>query len=175
MVRNRSLRSLYHLETIWGSDEFFVLVTLILGCWRGDELVQHVRHHTHFSNWMKLYSIWQPGGCQIEISEINRTTIVESGAGAFIRNARFDVNGSNRVNSLLYYWNQFVSHASRGCLTTNFVTLSRVTEALDEYTFCHGRFRILVQVGISLSCGHFSIYCPFEMFFGFKYRDSEQV
>ena len=27
----------------------------------------------------------------------------------------------------------------------NFGTLSRVTKALDEYTFCHGQFRISVQ------------------------------
>jgi hypothetical protein len=28
---------------------------------------------------------------------------------------------------------------------TNFATLSRVTEAVDEYTFRHGRFKISVQ------------------------------
>jgi hypothetical protein len=28
---------------------------------------------------------------------------------------------------------------------TNFATLSRVTEALDEYAFRHGRFKILVR------------------------------
>jgi hypothetical protein len=51
---------------------------------------------------------------------------------------------------------------------TNFATLSRVTEALDEFTFCHDRFKISVQgclEQISSAVGAFhSIYCPFLWF-----------
>jgi hypothetical protein len=54
---------------------------------------------------------------------------------------------------------------------TNFATLSRVTEALDEHTFRHGRFKISVQECLEQSslavdtsqCSH-SISCPFRRF-----------
>jgi hypothetical protein len=63
----------------------------------------------------------------------------------------------------------------------NFATLSRVTEALDEFTFRHDRFKISVRVlgAIFLSCGHFPLnLLPIFTVFGFKshkYRGSEQV
>jgi hypothetical protein len=59
-------------------------------------------------------------------------------------------------------------HVTRVLDVTNFGTLSRVTEALDEYTFRHGRFKILVQGCLeqfSLAVGTFhSISCPFSRF-----------
>jgi hypothetical protein len=81
------------------------------------------------------------------------------------------------------------SRVTRVLDVTNFATLSRVTEALDEFTFRHDRFKILVQGRLeqfSLAVGTFhSISCPFSVHFqGFcqesafkprRYRDSEQV
>jgi hypothetical protein len=71
---------------------------------------------------------------------------------------------------------------SRVTGVTNFATLSRITEALDEYTFCHGRLKISAQGGLGaifLNCGHFPLnLLPIFKVFGFKshkYRGSEQV
>jgi hypothetical protein len=51
---------------------------------------------------------------------------------------------------------------------TNFGTLSRVTEALDEYTFCHGQFKISVQgcsEQVSLAADTLpTIFLPFSRF-----------
>jgi hypothetical protein len=54
---------------------------------------------------------------------------------------------------------------SRVLDVTNFATLSRITQALDEHTFRHGRFKISVQgcwgqfsSAVGTPC---SIYCPF--------------
>jgi hypothetical protein len=65
---------------------------------------------------------------------------------------------------------------------TNFATLSHVTEALDEYTFHHGRFNISVQGvlgAIFLSSGHFPLnFLPIFEVFDFKphkYCRSEKV
>ena len=61
---------------------------------------------------------------------------------------------------------------------TNFATLSRVTEALDEYTFRHGRLKIpaqgiLEQFSSTVGTSHL-IYCPFSRFLASN-RGSEQV
>jgi hypothetical protein len=65
---------------------------------------------------------------------------------------------------------------------TSFPTLLGVTEALDEYTFRHGRFKISVQGvlgAIFFTCGHFPLnFLPIFKILGFKshkYRASEQV
>jgi hypothetical protein len=65
---------------------------------------------------------------------------------------------------------------------TDFATLSRVTEALDEYTFRPGRVKISVSTVLAAifpSCRHFPLnLLPIFKVFGFKshkYRATEQV
>jgi hypothetical protein len=57
------------------------------------------------------------------------------------------------------------SHVTGVLDVMNFGTLSRVTEALDEYTFRHGRFKIWVQ-GCSeqVSSAADTIFSPFSRF-----------
>jgi hypothetical protein len=64
---------------------------------------------------------------------------------------------------------------------TNFGTLSRVTEALDEYTFCHGWFKIWVQgcsEQISLAADtpyKFLVILKVSCFKPHKHRASDQI